>query len=71
MTETRTYKHGCCIDKSCTDRTCMQLPAGTTCGDCVHIYRCSKIFGHTPADTYCDWYPRRFRAKTPATEAAA
>jgi hypothetical protein len=55
------YKHGCCADKACNDVTCMALPAGTTCGDCAHIKRCSAMFGHTPTDTYCDWLPRRFR----------
>lgn len=39
----------------------MRLPKGKTCGDCVHIRRCSLIFGHTTTDTYCDWSPSRFR----------
>ncbi|ARP86262.1 hypothetical protein [Bordetella genomosp. 9] len=38
----------------------MNLPAGTTCGDCAHIYRCKTIFGHTETDTRCDWSPSRF-----------
>ena len=25
---------GCCVDKACTPDTCMDLPAGKTCGDC-------------------------------------
>jgi len=37
----------------------MQLPAGKTCGDCVHIRRCKAIFGHAETDTYCDWSPSR------------
>lgn len=41
----------------------MRLPKGTTCGDCAHIRRCSMIFGHTEADTYCDWSPSRFQAR--------
>lgn len=53
-------KHGCCVDRECTSDTCMQLPAGKTCGDCVHVKRCVAIFGHKPADTYCDFFPRRF-----------
>jgi hypothetical protein len=53
--------HGCCADKACTDRTCMALPSGKTCGDCAHLNRCVAIFGHTATDTYCDWFPRRFR----------
>lgn len=55
-----TTHHGCCVDKACTDRTCMALPQGKTCGDCVHERRCCLIFGHTPTDTYCGWFPRRF-----------
>lgn len=41
----------------------MDLPAGKTCGDCVHERRCCMIFGHKPSDTYCDWYPIVFREK--------
>lgn len=40
----------------------MRLPAGITCGDCVHIRRCSAIFGHTATDKTCDWSPSRFQA---------
>lgn len=43
----------------------MRLPVGTTCGNCIHIRRCTLMFGHTDADTYCDWSPSRFRAATP------
>jgi hypothetical protein len=39
----------------------LHLPTGKTCGDCVHITRCQAIFGHVPADKYCDWFPIRFR----------
>lgn len=39
----------------------MQLPAGKTCGDCVHCSRCCAMFGHVPEDTYCDWWPSRYR----------
>ena len=56
-------KHGCCTDKACTRDTCMELPAGTTCGDCYHIARCKAIYGHTETNTYCDWFPRRFYAR--------
>lgn len=38
----------------------MKLPAGLTCGDCIHLTRCWALFGHTDADTYCDWSPSRF-----------
>ena len=61
---------GCCIDKQygkgCTPETCMVLPDGKTCGDCVHIHRCKAIFGHTETDTECDWFPRRFVLATKA-----
>ncbi len=56
-----TVKHGCCVDKKCTPNTCMELPAGKTCGDCYHVARCTAIFGHTARDKYCDWFPRRFK----------
>ena len=55
--------NGCCADKSCTKKTCMTLPDGLTCGDCVHIHRCKAIYGHVESDTSCDWFPRRFRAQ--------
>lgn len=41
----------------------MELPAGKTCGHCVHERRCVLMFGHKPTDTYCDWFPRRFSEK--------
>jgi hypothetical protein len=41
-----------------------ELPVNKTCGDCVHIYRCSKIYGHVESDKYCDWIPIRFQEKT-------
>ena len=37
--------------------------SGKTCGHCLHERRRCTIFGHTPTDTYCDWFPRRFQAK--------
>ena len=63
MEAKHTHSHGCCADKACNDKTCMELPAGKTCGHCVHERRCCTIFGHTPTDTYCDWFPRRFQDK--------
>ena len=57
------HKQGCCEDGKCTPETCMILPAGKTCDDCVHLMRCEAIFGHVPADTVCDWFPRRFRER--------
>lgn len=67
------HKHGCCADKACTDATCMELPAGKTCGDCIHMRHCAGFYGHTQADTYCDFFPRRFKERataTPSKEAA-
>jgi len=55
--------HGCCADKACNDKTCMELPAGKTCGDCIHFRHCAAFYAHTAADTYCDFYPRRFAAR--------
>jgi len=55
--------HGCCADNACKPETCMELPAGKTCGHCVHEPRCCLMFGHKPSDTYCDWFPRRFNEK--------
>lgn len=45
-----TGTQGCCADKACTDKTCMNLPSGKTCGDCVHTRRCVLMFGHKPED---------------------
>jgi len=56
-------KYGCCVDGSCASDTCMGLPDGKTCGDCIHIARCEAIFGHVPEDTYCDFFPRRFKER--------
>lgn len=39
----------------------MRLPAGKTCGDCVHQRHCVAMFGHAETDTVCDFYPSRFR----------
>jgi hypothetical protein len=52
----------------CTETTCMELPTGETCGSCVHVRRCTTMFGADPSDTSCGFYPRRFR-KSPAVEA--
>lgn len=41
----------------------MKLPPGKTCGDCVHCKRCCAMFGHTPTDTYCDFWPSRYRER--------
>lgn len=61
---------GCrCYGEStrCNSETCMKLPGGKTCGDCVHIQRCEAFGfagkGDVPAreETSCDFFPRRFR----------
>lgn len=49
----------------------MDLPAGKTCGDCVHCRRCTLMFGHIPADEACDWSPSRFREAEQAAPAGA
>ena len=38
----------------------MQLPAGKTCGDCVHLRRCKMLFGCKPENVVCDFAPSRF-----------
>lgn len=55
------HEHGCCADKACTDRTCMELPAGKNCGGCVNFRHCKAFYARTAADTSCDFFPRRFR----------
>lgn len=56
-----TAQHGCCADKACTDKTCMQLPVGVACGDCAHFNHCKAFYGHSATDTYCDFFPRRLK----------
>lgn len=58
------HEHGCCVDGSCAEDTCMALPAGKTCGGCVHFRRCS-LFGFTDSvdRTSCDFSPRRFKER--------
>lgn len=40
---------------------CMYLPEGKTCADCVHVKRCTLMFGAKPENTSCDFEPIRFR----------
>lgn len=54
---------GCCTDKACNDQTCMKLPNGMTCADCVHGKRCIAMFGMKEVDTACSFFPRRFSAR--------
>ena len=44
-----------------TDPDKMRLPAGATCGQCIHIARCTALFGHVESDTHCDWSPSRYK----------
>jgi hypothetical protein len=48
---------------TCDVAQTMNLPAGKTCGDCLHIGRCKALFGHIEADEQCDWFPVRFLAR--------
>lgn len=57
------HKHGCCVDKVCTKDTCMELPEGESCGTCVHRNRCVAMFGSTDSQSYCGFFPRRFRKR--------
>ncbi|MCY1171543.1 hypothetical protein D9M73_116570 [compost metagenome] len=66
---TAQHAHGCCADKACNDKTCMELPSGKTCGDCLSFRHCEAFYAHKPTDTYCDFYPRRFRERAAVTQA--
>lgn len=61
---------GCCIDRRtdapnpCTNYSCMRLPKGKTCNDCVHLERCMLIFGAKPLDQTCNFFPRKFLQTT-------
>ena len=48
--------------KNCK-RQCMQLPKGCTCADCIHVDRCTLMFGAKPDNTMCGWEPIRFVRK--------
>jgi len=56
-------KHGCCVDGTCNVDTCMELPTGKTCGDCIRFLKCKGFLGLTGNETSCDWFPRMFREK--------
>ncbi len=54
-------KSGCCVDKECTAKTCMDLAPGETCGTCRHFERCRKMgFTSAAERTSCDFFPRRY-----------
>ena len=48
--------------KNCKHQ-CMFLPDGMTCGDCINIDWCSKVYGIKHQYTSCDFEPIRFKAK--------
>ena len=54
------YKPGCCADKSCNEKTCMRLPEGATCGQCVNFNLCANLHGAKDDDKTCDYFPRRY-----------
>lgn len=62
---------GCGIEGSCTEKTCMVLPDGAKCSDCVHVLRCVTLFGAQLSSTRCDFYPRRFQQIRDAEKAGA
>ena len=51
---------GCCTDKSCNPDGCMNLPEGETCGKCVFVRHCARMYDVKDEYTQCDFYPRRF-----------
>jgi hypothetical protein len=65
---------GCCTDYALTPgglcegedaERCMNLPAGKTCGDCFHIYRCRSLGFTSSGDSKtCSFWPRRFLENT-------
>jgi len=38
----------------------MDLPPGKTCHNCHFVKKCCAMFGKTPTDTTCDFFPVRF-----------
>lgn len=50
------------VNKKCNDQ-CMQLPAGKTCADCIHVKRCTTIFGAKAENTMCGFEPVRFKER--------
>lgn len=41
----------------------MVLPKYRTCGDCVHIIRCVRLFGVKWANKSCGWSPSQFQKR--------
>lgn len=44
-------------------RQCMDLPEGKTCADCIHVIRCTNMFGAKTENNYCGFEPVRFVEK--------
>jgi len=38
----------------------MNLPEGETCGKCVFVRHCARMYDVKDEYTQCDFYPRRF-----------
>ena len=43
-----------------------KLPEGTTCADCVHVIRCTTIFGAKATNTSCEFHPCRYPEASPS-----
>lgn len=50
----------CCALKECSESTCMVLPSGKTCGDCVRVDYCTAIWGQKKTSAECGYFPCRF-----------
>lgn len=72
MADTPCIKCGYANSKHAFDGTCpgrgkrtvfasMDLPPGESCSTCVHVDRCTRMFGAKPGNTACDFYPVRFQ----------
>ncbi len=53
----------CCVDKLCTQKTCVKLPGEARCSDCSHFPTCQHDISVTGTETICRWFPRRFEKK--------
>ena len=48
----------------CQTFSTMELPEGKTCGDCYAVNHCISLYGVKAANTFCDFWPIRFREAT-------
>ncbi len=53
----------CCLDEECTPSTCMKLPEGKTCKDCLDWDICKLLFRIHKDKCNCDFFPTKFRIK--------